>query len=232
MKQSSNRWLSCLLLLVSFALVLPFQIFAAKIELVMPQNLDQNQVFPMQVFLDTQGELTVGTDLLLSFDKRDLEFVQVDQANFYPNYHQAKIYLDKGHIRYSGTSNFRDYQQGSDLFATFFFRKKKLGKPQISLLWQKDRTDDTNVIGINGTDLLSTQPTIRYDDSLLIEPDPNNANNGKILGASSLDDFFFGGVGNIKTATPVSKSCGWWCWLWLIILLLLLFFWWRRKKRK
>lgn len=200
------------LILISllFFLFFPSAISAAEIKLVMPSNIGKNQVFPVQVYLDTQGELTVGTDLLFGFDSTDLVFVQVDEANFYSNYHEPIVFLDKGQIRYSGTSNYNDYQAGNELFATFFFKKKKIGKPELHLIWLKDKTNDTNVISENGTDLLTTSPIIEYDNSLRIKPSSKNEKPGKVLGrADTLTDLFeesISGGSVLGKATVIEKE--------------------------
>lgn len=234
MKRILNNFFQLSIFVILICILHPSKVSAAKIKLLMPQTIDKNEVFPVQVYLDTEGELTVGTDLLFSFDTKDLKFKQVDQADFYDNYHEAKIYLDKNQIRYSGTSNYKDYQQGNALLATFFFKKKKIGKPQINLIWQKNRTDDTNVIGVKGQDLLDQKPTIVYDNSLAVKPNPKNKNNGQILGETTLGNFLFEEFNDnvLGVATRTKTSSVWWLIIILLAILLLLFFIWKKKRKE
>ncbi len=231
------------LILISLSMIFlffPSAISAAEIKLVMPSNIGKNQVFPVQVYLDTQGELTIGTDLLFGFDPTDLAFVQVDEANFYSNYHEPIVFLDKGQIRYSGTSNYDDYQAGNKLFATFFFKKKKIGKPELHLIWRKDKTNDTNVIGENGTDLLTTSPIIEYDNSLRVKPSSKNEKPGKVLGgADTFTDLFdesITGGSVLGKATVIEKendqSKYFLFVLATFIIGLFFFIFWKRKKEK
>lgn len=223
-----------------FFLFTPSLIRAAEIKIVMPSNIGKNQVFPVQIFLDTQGELTVGTDLLFGFDQSDLSFEQVDEADFYSNYHEPMIFLDKSQIRFSGTSNYGEYEAGNKLFATFFFKKKKIGKPQLNLIWQEDKTNDTNVIGVGGEDLLKVSPVIEYDNSLRIKPDSKNEKPGKVLGGTDLFSEIVDETKNsgliLGKATVVEKDKSNQLRMILLLTILIvsffLFFFWKRKKEK
>ncbi len=218
----------------------PSLIRAAEIKMVMPSNIGKNQVFPVQIFLDTQGELTVGTDLLFGFDQSDISFVQVDEADFYSNYHEPMVFLDKSQIRFSGTSNYGEYEAGNKLFATFFFKKKKIGKPQLNLIWQEDKTNDTNVIGVGGEDLLKVSPVVEYDNSLRIKPDTNNEKPGKVLGGTDLFSEIVDETNNsgliLGKATMVESRTAKKKFIFVLLALLitgfLIFIYWKKKRKK
>lgn len=176
----------------------------ATIELLLPQVVKKGETFPIEVYLDTGSEKTVGTDLLLSYDPSDLSFVKVIQTNFYSNYHPPKIYSDKNQIRYSGTSDYQNYVQGSGLFTTLIFSKKKSGKPTLDLIWQNGNTNDTNVIGIDGSDLLQQKPIIKYLNPGDSKPTKSNFNNKptEISSPSPSDKQVLGEMVNATTQTP------------------------------
>lgn len=161
---------------------------AAEIEVIMPQRTGVNQPFPVKVLVNTQGKKTIGTDLLIAVDFSELEFVQAEPSGFYPNYHQPKIHLNLNQLRFSGTSNYLDYKAGSGELVTLFFKKKIVGQPKFEIIWEKGATDDTNVIGLNGDDLLVNQPLLRYDNSLRKKPSSQDALTGDVLGHQILSD--------------------------------------------
>lgn len=161
---------------------------AAEIEVIMPQRTGVNQTFPIKFNLNTLGKQTIGTDLLIELDYSELEFIQAEPAEFYPNNHQPKIYLDKNQLRYSGTSNYLDYQAGSGELVTLFFKKKIVGQPKFELIWEEGATSDTNVIGIDGKDLMQHPPTIKYDNSFREKPSAEGALSGDILGHQLLSN--------------------------------------------
>lgn len=203
----------CLLLLrllvifigIGQVLLMNSPVQAATIDVYVPAEIESGQVFPAQVYLNTKDQQTIGTDLLFSYDPQQLKFVQVQSTDFYPHYHQAKFLQQQqqGQLRYSGTADYQHYQQGSEVFANLFFKKIGGGPNQAStlsldLVWEQDRTDDTNVIGIEGQDLLKQRPKIipvELTDfpqpvaELSKKPSPaqaQHADSGQVLGQEQL----------------------------------------------
>ncbi len=200
------------LVLVCLGLTMPSRILAAELRAVMPSNIGKNQVFPVEIYLDTGLQKTVGTDLLIKIDPDDMVFVQAEPTEFYDLYHEPKIQLVKGQIRYSGTSEYENYKKGKGLFATLFFKKKQIGKPQFELIWFEGRTDDTNIIGVNGDDLLVEEPEIQFDNSLRAKPKDGQGQYGRVLGeedlVSSLFDQSNSSLDYLGQATPKVETTG------------------------
>jgi hypothetical protein len=194
---------------------------AAEIDVYVPAEIEQDQIFPVQVYLNTEQQQTVGTDLLFSFDQAQLEFVKVEATEFYPHYHQVRIDQQKGQLRYSGTSNYQDYITGADVFANFFFVKRDQAQLSLDLVWEQDRTNDTNVVGVDGVDLVEQRPNLiaadaeTFPDPSVFESlsettlEPTDAQ-GEVLGEQQ------------ETITPRSKLEFKWWWLLILALFLLL----------
>ncbi len=197
---------------------------AAKIDVYIPAEIEQDQVFPAQVYLNTEQRSTVGTDLLFSFDPEQLEFVEVASTDFYPHYHQVRIDKQKGQLRYSGTNDYQKYSSGSDVFANLFFVKKDQARLSLDLVWSQQRTDDTNVVGVEGNDLIKQRPNmIPVDaedfpdpsvfDSLSDEEILAGDQSGAVLGETE------------ETITPRGRFEFelWWLIVGLVVLLFILF---------
>ncbi len=195
---------------------------AAEIDVYVPAEIEQDQVFPAQVYLNTKQQQTVGTDLLFSFDQTQLEFIDVTSTDFYPHYHPIRIDNQKAQLRYSGTSNYQEYVTGSEVFANFFFIKRDLDQLSLDLVWQEDRTNDTNVVGVEGSDLIDQRPNLipvnaedypdpSVFDSLSDKQDESINSQGSVLGESE--------EGAI---TPRTRFKIKWWWLVIGFLLLLL----------
>ncbi len=153
-----------------FVLFNPKYSFAATINLVLPPSVKFNQEFDVKIYLDTKSEKTVGTDLLINYNPQNYTFVKAIPGKLYSVYHPVKVYSEKNNIRYSGTNNYNNYKNANGLFATLVFSSKISAKPEIGLQWEKNKTNDTNVIGVKGEDLLNTSPVISYSKSLENKP--------------------------------------------------------------
>ena len=140
-------------------------IYAVKLELTTPQLPNKTDVFPVSVYLNTEGEKTIGTDLLLSYDPKLIEFVRVEPSTMYSRYPDVQIDSIRHQIRYSGTSQFNNYQESNGIFATFYFRPILINNLKdltnaLKLIWQKNSTNDTNVVSVEGKELLIQEPSI------------------------------------------------------------------------
>lgn len=152
--------------------------FAATMELISTRDPNPDQTVVVEIHIDTLGESTVGTDLLLKFIPADLEFVEARPGELYANYHQPRLDLKAGTIRYSGTVNKDAPFSGSGTFATLVFKKltqsqqvfppEKSGeRPLIELAWKRDDTTDTNIVSVAGKELLFTAPVVRIEGEIL-----------------------------------------------------------------
>lgn len=165
------------LFLGSVILFNPKSSLAATIKLVIPPSVKFNQEFNVEVYLETKSEKTIGTDLLINYDPKNYTFIKAIPGNLYPVYHPAKIYSEKNNIRYSGTNNYNNYKTANGLFTTLVFSSKITTKPEINLQWEKNKTNDTNIIGIKGNDLLTNSPVISYSKNINIKPTEKVTNN-------------------------------------------------------
>lgn len=161
-----------------FFSILSTPVFAATMELKSSKDTNPDQTVVIEVLIDTLGEKTVGTDLLVKFIPADLEFIEARPGELYANYHQPRLDLNAGTIRYSGTINKDMPFSGSGVFATLVFKKltrsqqvfppEKSGKrPLVELVWKRDDTTDTNIVSVAGKELLFTAPTVRIGGKIL-----------------------------------------------------------------
>jgi hypothetical protein len=260
---------------------------AATIDVYVPAETKPGQVFPVQVYLNTEGEQTVGTDLLFKLDGEQLEFIKAESTDFYPHYHPVKQDFTKGLLRYSGTADYEQYQQGAGVFANLFFKRLGAGAAQagqtgpaqagqgqvgqgqaqqgqtgdnreqhpsgqtktetevdetgaglsLDLIWQGERTDDTNVVGIDGQDLLTKRPKIIPVD-LADFPQPVATASAQIARDQALGQADYGQVlGQEKQKSGLVKNS----WLpaqwrpllpWLLLLLIALLLWLYHKRQE
>jgi len=153
-------------------------VFAADMELVLSSEPVAGETFSVDVKLDTVGEETIGTDLLIKFIPSELEFSEIIPGELYANYHEPRLDLQAGTIRYSGTVNKDDPFSGSGTFATIVFKKlydtqavfppSESGEtPLVGLVWERDATTDTNVVSLGGQEILYTAPSVRVGGEVL-----------------------------------------------------------------
>lgn len=222
-------------LVAALFLFFPGMVRAAEIDVYLPADPQPGKLIPVQVYLNTEAEQTIGTDLLFSFDAQSLKFVEVETSDFYPHYHQVKVDQAKQQIRFSGTSNYQQYRQGANVLATLFFRKTGSKEINLDLLWEKGQTNDTNVIGIEGQDLLDQRPNIiaadledypQPIDLDQVKPGKADQAPGQVLGEEAVEV----GQRSVWSQAIAWLKINWW-WL-LIILLILVIYIWRRYKRQ
>ncbi len=160
-------------------------VLAATLEPVIVSEPKNTNQFPVFIFLDTEDQKTIGTDLLLQYDAKKLEFVKSKKGELYPNHHEVVVNKKLGQIRYSATVNTKDESvSGEDNLVTLYFRKKnknvrvsqtKTEPNALQLVWKPYATNDTNVVSVDGEELLATAPA-----ELAI--DPKAKSNGSVKG--------------------------------------------------
>ncbi|PIY80533.1 MAG: hypothetical protein COY80_02100 [Candidatus Pacebacteria bacterium CG_4_10_14_0_8_um_filter_42_14] len=167
-----------ILALIALLSVAVRPVFAADMELVLGSEPAAGDTFSVDVKLDTVSEDTIGTDLLIKFVPSQLEFSEIQPGELYANYHEPRLDLKAGTIRYSGTADRNTPFNGSGTFATLVFKKlydaqsvlppsESGDKPLVGLLWDRDATTDTNVVSLGGQEILYTAPSVRVGGNVL-----------------------------------------------------------------
>lgn len=165
-------------LLIAFLSLAVRPIFAADIELTLESEPEAGETFQIEVRLDTVSEDTIGTDLLIKFIPSELEFSEIQPGELYANYHEPRLDLKAGTIRYSGTADRNTPFSGSGTFATLVFKKlydtqavfppvASGEKPLLGLIWDREATTDTNVVSLGGQEILYTAPSVRVGGDVL-----------------------------------------------------------------
>lgn len=166
-----------------FILSRPISILAANPVLRLQADSTQveiNQEFEVEIYLDTLNQQTVGVDAFLTFDTGDLEVLNIEGGLIYPNY-PAMIYDNgTGEIKIGGSANYNNYFDQSGVLATIRLKAEKLGQTTIDFIWNQGRTNETNVVSLQIDDLLTTHPaglTIDITDSSDNESDDDQGEN-------------------------------------------------------
>ncbi len=180
------KFLSSVLALLLFGITTSVALAATLEPVIVSEPKNTNQ-FPVFIFLDTEGKETIGTDILLQYDPKKLVFVKskVKKGELYPNHHEAVVNEKLGQVRYSATVDSKDESvTGAGNLVTLYFRKKnknvtvaqtKTEPSALQLVWKPDATNDTNVVSVDGVELLATAPA-----ELAI--DKNAKSNGSVKG--------------------------------------------------
>lgn len=118
-----------------------------------------SEEFWVEVYLDTQTQETLGTDVILSFDLQFLEAKEIKEGKLYPSYPGKKIDNNQGRIYLSGVASYGNPVSTSGVLGEIKFLAKKQGGTQISFDWQSGRTDLTSIVPYKGqTDLVTQKP--------------------------------------------------------------------------
>lgn len=208
--------------LLFFSLVVGVsQVSAASIGLQLSKRIEGEDLVEIEVYLDTELQQTIGTDLLFTYEPTELEFVSAKPGELYPNYHDPRVDTVKKQIRYSGTAQFNKYEAKSGLFATLVFRRLINVDTELALVWSEDATNETNVVSAEGKELLSTQP-----QPLTIKKGKEKV--GKVAGIAD-DDSQSGDI--LGEATYITGSYAWFYWLLGMIVLGGVFVIWKKRQK-
>ncbi len=134
------------------------EILAASLNLSSSNSTPQvGEEFWVEVYLDTQNQATLGTDVILIFDPQFFEAKEIQEGVIYPSYPGKKIDNEQGKIFLSGVANYGAPVSISGVLGKIKFMPKKQGKGEISFAWEPGRTDLTNIVPYQGSDNLLSQ---------------------------------------------------------------------------
>lgn len=115
-----------------------------------------NTPFSVDVFLDTGSKKSVGTDLVLTYDTRRLELIDIKEGTLYPTYTGKSINPQTGKAFISGIVKPEQVFNGSGVFATLTFKAQKEGKADVTLEFSKGERNDSNIADVAGNDMLAS----------------------------------------------------------------------------
>lgn len=145
---------------IAFTLFFPTNGYAADLGFSAQKKVYVGDEFPVAMTL-SGGEKTIGTDVILQYDKDLLEPVRVTQGTSYATYNPVetqRIQAAKGIIVLSGSASVSKPVLATGLFGTVYFRAKKEGMAKISYVYEKGSTSKTGVVDVKGKELLTKAP--------------------------------------------------------------------------
>lgn len=95
------------------------------------------------------GHATQGADVILKFDPQYLgvSSSSIYKGGVYPEYPLASVDNKNGLVKISGISSSKTKTfKGVGIFAFLDFKSKKVGDTKISVLFEKGKTDDSNIL--------------------------------------------------------------------------------------
>lgn len=140
-----------------FFLMLPYPLFAASGSLsVFPRDLKivNGAEFRVTVVMDTGGEKSAGTDVIMRFDPNKLELLDIVPAQAYSTYIGKTINNADGQAAISGIIQPGESVSGSHIFAALIFKAEKEGKADISFDVTPGGRNDSNIASLGGIELL------------------------------------------------------------------------------
>lgn len=179
---------------------------AAEIELKVAAEPSTDGIFPVFVLVDSLGEPTVGTDLLISYDATRVAFEDLEFGDLYPQQHQVQHTASTQQLRFSGTHEYQSYESVSGLLATLFFRTLSSDQrivagedSAVSVEWSDGATNDTNVVSTAGSDLLTRKPAPLSVDASILDGEVQG-----VLTEQQLNNLAAGGV--VAEASQAKRS--------------------------
>jgi hypothetical protein len=118
--------------------------------------------FSLPINVSSAGQETLGTDVVILFDPKVLEAVEIKPGIIYPNYPEQAKDIDNVHgkIYFSGSTNINAPRVAEGELGEIFFRSKKAGETTLSFSWNgQNETTDSNIVPYKEElDLLSQEP--------------------------------------------------------------------------
>jgi hypothetical protein len=141
-------------------------------------NWANDDIEPVTVTLDTQGNDVVGVDLILNYDPALFEYVDREWMNLFSEERGFSVDSTTGTITLSGIDNDNQSLNTSGDVVKFNFRAVSNGTGAFSFDWTSGSTTDTNIVDYNNTntDLLQTAPaskSITISDGATLDFDFN-----------------------------------------------------------
>lgn len=143
---------------------LPALIFAASVNLsfeAVPQMIPAGDEFRLSVNVSSAGIPTLGTDVVITYDPKMVEVTKFLGGKVYPHYPVTLVDIDNVHgkTRFSGTADLYQTRVAEGLLGWVYFRAKKSGTTEVSFVWKKNGTDESNIVpDTGGLDLLKEKP--------------------------------------------------------------------------
>lgn len=146
--KSKIKYLSASIIFLLLGLLFPKTSWAATLSL-SPYNqaVNLNVSFTVDINLDTKGEKTTATDILLGFDPVYLEISQVDFGTS-PLYPVNTKVIDNtyGQLRITGTQEDAvSFYQGSGTMATLTITPRLKGSASLVFSCEGTKTNDSNI---------------------------------------------------------------------------------------
>lgn len=145
----------------SVALMFPMPAFAAELTLEAEKtSVAVGETLNVNVNLSGK-ELTVGTDLVLTYDPKIVQITGVESNQLYPVYNPAassRVNASTGTVKLSGSANFGKPVSADGTFAMLKIKTLAPGSATMSISYKKGSTTLSGVLGKNGQELLSSAP--------------------------------------------------------------------------
>lgn len=110
----------------------------------------------------TGGEPTLGTDMVLSYDKDRLVVTKVQASSLYPTYNpvgEKRIDQENGVVTLSGSGGIGKTVPAEGEFATITFKAIKPGQATIVVDYTPGETNKSGIIDPKGAELMSVSPS-------------------------------------------------------------------------
>lgn len=114
----------------------------------------------IKIMLDTQGNSITGTDIIMTYDPLQYEYVGQEWKNLLPNQPGLGVDTTNGIITVSGVTDQTSPFNGSGELMTITFKSLAVGSADFAFNWTLGSTTDTNIVDANNpnADLLTTLP--------------------------------------------------------------------------
>lgn len=131
----------------------PVAIGRAKLLLTTPQSsYKTGDIIPVSIQLTTAGYTSAGTDLILNYDPKILEASvgSFTKGSVYQDYPYISFDAKKGIISVSGAASVSEKGfKGTGVFGTVNFKAKAKGKAVLTIDFEADSINKTNVIDVD-----------------------------------------------------------------------------------
>ena len=122
------------------------------------EDYDKDEIFIVDVLIETGANIIIGADIFLSFDPQILEAQSVSIGTFLPSAQEATSQINNnlGTILYGLFTSTENAQTGTGTLAQVTFKGKALGTSAVAF------SSQTSVAGINDAEALSSDSPGSY----------------------------------------------------------------------
>lgn len=120
-------------------------------------NYRLGEIFTVAIQVDTQGKSATGVDVILNYDPKKLEVVEITPGTLFATYIRKENDEKKGKV-YLSAAIFEKAEKpfiGEDTFGSIKFRSLSSGKTSLSFEYTPQATGDSNVTTEGGLDFLT-----------------------------------------------------------------------------